>query len=91
MLTTKVVKCTIEKIHEAINKTWVLELSALMKVTLEPFINILYDQEPVKQFVWDHIVLVSDAAHPIPPMDSEAQTCQSLIKQGFIISNLLEH
>ncbi|GLJ32652.1 hypothetical protein SUGI_0656960 [Cryptomeria japonica] len=91
-LTAKVDKIAIEKMHEEASETWVPELSALIKATPEPFINVLYDREPLKQFVWGHVVLVGDAAHPTSPhgvrstnmsiMDASVLG-QSIAKWGF--------
>ncbi|GLJ32651.1 hypothetical protein SUGI_0656950 [Cryptomeria japonica] len=91
-LTTKVDKSTIEKMHEEASETWGPELSALMKATSEPFINVLYDREPLKQFVWNHVVLVGDAAHPTSPHANRSTNMsiidasvlgQSIAKWGF--------
>ncbi|KAH9323538.1 hypothetical protein KI387_018177, partial [Taxus chinensis] len=73
-LTAKVDKRVIGKMHEEANETWVSELSALMKANAEPFINVLYDREPLKQLVWGRVVLVGEDASVMG---------QSIAKWGF--------
>ncbi|KAH9323536.1 hypothetical protein KI387_018175 [Taxus chinensis] len=91
-LTAKVDKRVIGKMHEEANETWVPELSALMKATAEPFINVLYDREPLKQLVWGRVVLVGEAAHPTSPHGLRSTNMsiidasvmgQSIAKWGF--------
>ena len=38
-----------------------------MQETPSPFINAIYDREPLQQFVHGRIVLVGEAAHPTTP------------------------
>ncbi|GLJ32653.1 hypothetical protein SUGI_0656970 [Cryptomeria japonica] len=91
-LTAKVDKIAIEKMHEEASKICVPELYALVKATAEPFLNVLYDLEPLKQFVWDRVVLVGDAAHPTSPHGVRSTNMsiidasvlgQSIAKWGF--------
>lgn len=53
--------------QEDAEKLWVPELVALMKATQEPFVNVIYDSDPLDQLVWNNVVLVGDAAHPTTP------------------------
>ncbi|KAI3986310.1 hypothetical protein MKX01_002155 [Papaver californicum] len=39
----------------------------VMKETNEPFINLIYDSDPLKEMYWDNVVLIGDAAHPTSP------------------------
>lgn len=39
----------------------------LMRETKEPFLNAIYDSEPLEQYFWDNVVLIGEAAHPISP------------------------
>eukprot|EP00249_Psilotum_nudum_P014811 c25019_g1_i4 orf=600-1040(-) len=48
-------------------RVWMPELAALMNVTPAPFINAIFDREPLQQLVWGRIVLVGEAAHPTSP------------------------
>lgn len=57
----------IEKMHEEAEKVWIPDLARLMKETTEPFINVIYDSDPLPQLFWDNVVLVGDAAHPTTP------------------------
>jgi 2-polyprenyl-6-methoxyphenol hydroxylase-like FAD-dependent oxidoreductase len=38
-----------------------------VQATDAPFINAIYDREPLKQWVFGRIVLVGEAAHPTTP------------------------
>ncbi|KAL7225121.1 hypothetical protein ACSBR1_020428 [Camellia fascicularis] len=57
----------IKKMHEEAEKVWVPELVRVMKETKEPFINAIYDCDPLEQIFWDNVVLVGDAAHTTTP------------------------
>ena len=35
-----------------------------MQATESPFINAIFDREPLDQFVWGRVVLLAEAAHP---------------------------
>ncbi|KAD3068741.1 hypothetical protein E3N88_36621 [Mikania micrantha] len=59
--------CMIKKMQEEAEKTWVPELVRVIKATKEPFLNVIYDCDPFRQIVWDHVVLIGDAAHPTTP------------------------
>ncbi|KAF8370205.1 hypothetical protein HHK36_031757 [Tetracentron sinense] len=66
-VTMKVSSNMIEKLHEDAEKIWVPELARVMKETKEPFVNIIYDCDPLEQLFWDNVVLIGDAAHPTSP------------------------
>ncbi|WOL08124.1 hypothetical protein Cni_G16876 [Canna indica] len=66
-VTIKVSNEMIEKMHKEADKVWLPELARLMKETEEPFINIIYDSDPLPQIFWRNVVLVGDAAHPTTP------------------------
>ncbi|OVA06554.1 Monooxygenase [Macleaya cordata] len=66
-MTMKVSNEMIEKMHKEAEKMWVPELARVMKETKEPFINLIYDCDPLQQIFWDNVVLVGDAAHPTSP------------------------
>ena len=63
----KVSSDMIEKMHEEAEKVCAPELFRVIKETNEPFINVIYDCDPLEQIVWDAVVLVGDAAHPTTP------------------------
>lgn len=57
----------IQKMQREAEKVWLPELARIMKETKEPFINVIYDCDPLEQIFWDNVVLVGDAAHPTTP------------------------
>ena len=66
-VTTKADDESISRMHEEASRVWPRELAVLMQATPLPFINAIYDQDPLKEIVWGHVALVGDAAHPISP------------------------
>ncbi|KAJ9559447.1 hypothetical protein OSB04_014061 [Centaurea solstitialis] len=66
-VTIKVSDNMINKMQVEAEKVWVPELVSLIKETKEPFLNVIYDCDPLEQIVWDRVVLVGDAAHPTTP------------------------
>ncbi|XP_010915121.1 uncharacterized protein [Elaeis guineensis] len=56
-----------QKMFEEAEKVWVPELAKVMKETQQPFINVIYDADPLPKLFWDNVVLVGDAAHPVVP------------------------
>ncbi|PIN13573.1 Kynurenine 3-monooxygenase [Handroanthus impetiginosus] len=66
-VTTKVGSETIEKMYEAAEKVWIPEFVKVMRETKEPFLNAIYDSDPLDRLYWDNVVLIGDAAHPISP------------------------
>lgn len=63
----KVSNDMIKKMHEQAEKVWVPEIVRVIKETKEPFINVIYDCDPIEQIVFDRVVLIGDAAHPTTP------------------------
>lgn len=66
-VTTKVTSDMIQKMHEEAEKIWIPELAKVMKETKEPFLNFIYDSDPLEKIFWDNVVLVGEAAHPTTP------------------------
>ncbi|GFZ08401.1 FAD/NAD(P)-binding oxidoreductase family protein [Actinidia rufa] len=66
-VTMKVSSDMIDKMHQEAEKVCAPELVRVIKETKEPFINVIYDCDPLEQIVWDTVVLVGDAAHPTTP------------------------
>ncbi|GAB4854142.1 hypothetical protein Ancab_022726 [Ancistrocladus abbreviatus] len=66
-MTMKVSDESIKAMHVEAEKVWVPELCRLMKETKDPFVNVIYDADPLEQLFWDNVVLVGDAAHPTTP------------------------
>lgn len=66
-VTLKVRDDIIKNMHQEAKKVWSPELVEVMKQTKEPFINAIYDCDPLKQIFWGNVVLIGDAAHPTTP------------------------
>ncbi|XP_024025495.1 uncharacterized protein LOC21388157 isoform X2 [Morus notabilis] len=66
-VTMKVTDDMIQKMHQEAEKIWDPALARVIKETKEPFINVIYDSDPLQQLYWDNVVLVGDAAHPTTP------------------------
>ncbi|KAI3512365.1 hypothetical protein L1887_19680 [Cichorium endivia] len=66
-VTIKVSNNMINKMQNEAEKVWVPELAMIIKETKQPFLNVIYDCNPLKQIVWDRVVLIGDAAHPTTP------------------------
>lgn len=58
---------TIAAMQKEADRAWVPALAKVMNLTPKPFINAIYDREPLKQLVWGRVVLVGEAAHPTTP------------------------
>ena len=57
----------IQKMHLEAEKVWVPEFVRVIQETKDPFLNFIYDTNPLEQIFWDNVVLVGDAAHPTTP------------------------
>ncbi|GAB4827953.1 hypothetical protein Ancab_034838 [Ancistrocladus abbreviatus] len=57
----------IKAMHNEVEKFCVPELCRLMKETKDPFVNVIYDCEPLEKKFWNNVVLVGDAAHSTTP------------------------
>ncbi|XP_078432323.1 FAD/NAD(P)-binding oxidoreductase family protein [Wolffia australiana] len=66
-VTMKTSSDMIKKMHDDADITWLPELARIMKETKEPFINVIYDSDPLPRLFWGNVVLVGDAAHPTSP------------------------
>ncbi|KAL8521921.1 hypothetical protein ACS0TY_012174 [Phlomoides rotata] len=66
-VTMKVSSDMIKKMHEAAEKVWLPELVKVIRETKDPFLNVIYDGEPLERLFWDNVVLIGDAAHPTTP------------------------
>ncbi|XP_004513450.1 uncharacterized protein [Cicer arietinum] len=66
-VTMKVTSDMIQKMHQLAEKVWIPELASVMKETKDPFLNFIYDSDPLEKIFWDNVVLVGDAAHPTTP------------------------
>ncbi|KAJ1438253.1 hypothetical protein SESBI_03153 [Sesbania bispinosa] len=66
-VTMKVSSEMIQEMHQEVEKVWIPELAKVMKETKDPFLNFIYDSDPLEKIFWDNVVLVGDAAHPTTP------------------------
>lgn len=66
-VTMKVSRDMIQKMLQEAEKVWIPELVNVMKETEDPFLNFIYDSDPLDKIFWDNVVLVGDAAHPTSP------------------------
>ncbi|KAI4316283.1 hypothetical protein L6164_024278 [Bauhinia variegata] len=66
-VTMKVNSDMIQKMHREAENVWNPEFVKVMKETKDPFINFIYDSDPLERIFWDNVVLVGDAAHPTTP------------------------
>ncbi|KAI3468299.1 hypothetical protein Pfo_024962 [Paulownia fortunei] len=87
-VTTKVSSDVIENMYEAAEKVWIPELAKAMRETREPFLNAIYDSEPLDQFYWGNVVLIGDAAHPISPHG--ARSTNMSILDAAVLGKCLE-
>ncbi|WVY91549.1 hypothetical protein V8G54_037063 [Vigna mungo] len=66
-VTTKVNSEMIQKMQQEAEKVLIPELVKVIKETREPFLNFIYDSDPLEKIFWEKVVLVGDAAHPTTP------------------------
>eukprot|EP00884_Botryococcus_braunii_P019590 jgi/Botrbrau1/6314/Bobra.0339s0024.1 len=66
-LTVKAEEADLERLRERAYVTWPPALALLMKETTNPFINAIYDRDPVQEWVFGRVVLCGEAAHPTTP------------------------
>ena len=66
-MTMKVSSDMIQKMYQEAEEVWIPELVKVMKETKDPFLNFIYDCDPLGKIFWDNVVLVGDAAHPTTP------------------------
>ncbi|KAH7574174.1 hypothetical protein JRO89_XS03G0262000 [Xanthoceras sorbifolium] len=86
--TIKVSSEMIRAMHQEVKKAWVPELARLVEETKEPFINVIYDCDPLTQIFWDKVVLVGDAAHPTTP--HYARSTNLAILDAAVLGKCLE-
>ncbi|WCJ30211.1 FAD/NAD(P)-binding oxidoreductase family protein [Euphorbia peplus] len=66
-VTQKVSSEMINNMYQEAESVWPTEFVKVIKDTKEPFLNFIYDCDPLEQIVWDNVILVGDAAHPTTP------------------------
>ncbi|KAL8063494.1 hypothetical protein ABFX02_01G029600 [Erythranthe guttata] len=87
-VTMKVSLDMIEEMHAAAERVWVPELVKVIRETKEPFLNVIYDSEPLDRIVWDNVVLIGDAAHPTTPHGLRSTNMSIL--DGAVLGKCLE-
>ncbi|EPS60708.1 monooxygenase family protein, partial [Genlisea aurea] len=66
-VTMKASSDMISEMKQEAGRYWVAELVKVMRETKEPFLNVIYDIEPLDRMTSGRVVLVGDAAHPTTP------------------------
>ncbi|KAH9760872.1 FAD binding 3 domain-containing protein [Citrus sinensis] len=79
----KVSSDMIEELHQRAEQVWLPELSRMIKETKDPFLNAIYDCDPLEKIIWDRVVLTGDAAHPTTP-HSARSTNMSIIDAAVL-------
>lgn len=87
-VTMKVSHEMIENMFGAAENVWIPELVKVMRETKEPFLNAIYDSEPLEQYFWDNVVLIGEAAHPISPHG--ARSTNMSILDAAVLGKCLE-
>jgi len=77
-VTMKVSSDMIENMYQEAEKVWGPELVRVTRETKEPFINIIYDCDPLEQIFWDNVVLIGDASHPTTPLGVRSTNMSTL-------------
>lgn len=84
----KVSSDMIEELHQRAEQVWLPELSRLIKETRDPFLNAIYDCDPLEKIIWDRVVLTGDAAHPTTP--HSARSTNMAIIDAAVLGKCLE-
>ncbi|KAK1611212.1 hypothetical protein QYE76_034885 [Lolium multiflorum] len=68
-VTMKVSDATLAGMQDEAGRVWSPELARLIRETAEPFVNVIYDADPLPRLAWagGRVALVGDAAHPTTP------------------------
>lgn len=68
-VTMKVSDATLAGMQDDAERVWSPELARLIRETAEPFVNVIYDADPLPRLSWagGRVALVGDAAHPTTP------------------------
>uniref|UniRef100_A0ACD5UHD9 Uncharacterized protein n=1 Tax=Avena sativa TaxID=4498 RepID=A0ACD5UHD9_AVESA len=68
-VTMKVSDATLAGMQDEAERVWSPELARLIGETAEPFVNVIYDADPLPRLSWadGRVALVGDAAHPTTP------------------------
>lgn len=78
----------VQKMLQEAENVWPSQLVSIMKISEDPFLNVIYDCNPLQQLYWDNIVLVGDAAHPVTPHCSRSTNMSIL--DAMVLGKCLE-
>lgn len=84
-VTVKADERALKELHEQAQRIWPPALAKLLQTTTNPFINAIFDREPLRQFVWGRVALVGEAAHPTTPHGLRS-TNMSIV-DAFVLGN----
>jgi 2-polyprenyl-6-methoxyphenol hydroxylase-like FAD-dependent oxidoreductase len=62
---------------------WGKNFAKLIEATTAPFVNYIYDRDPIDQFAYENIALIGDAAHPARP--HRLQASSMAIKDAWVL------
>lgn len=59
----------VARVRDEAERVWCPELARLIRDTAAPFVNVIYDADPLPRLSWagGRVALVGDAAHPTTP------------------------
>lgn len=66
-VTVKATEKEVSDMKQRAGDIWPPALASLMQATATPFVNALFDREPLDTFVYGRVVLLGEAAHPTTP------------------------
>ncbi|KAK2630721.1 hypothetical protein QOZ80_6AG0544120 [Eleusine coracana subsp. coracana] len=68
-VTLEATDAMVSRMRDEAGRVWCPELARLIKNTERPFVNVIYDADPLPRLAWagGRVVLVGDAAHPTTP------------------------
>lgn len=68
-VTMEATDAMVARVRDEAERAWCPELARLIRETAAPFVNVIYDADPLPRLPWagGRVVLVGDAAHPTTP------------------------
>lgn len=61
-----------QKLYRDAENTWTPAFVKLIKTSKAPFMNVIYDKDPITQWVFGRVALMGEAAHPTTPHGSRS-------------------
>ncbi|KAK9814697.1 hypothetical protein WJX72_010067 [[Myrmecia] bisecta] len=62
----------VQQLRQDAESTWASPFAAVVKATARPFVNVIYDKDPLDRWAYGRVVLVGEAAHPTTPHGSRS-------------------